>query len=106
MIMEDNALHPVAIFLRIYAPDVISLSATERYQTHDGTALSEYTQQNFGDFETTPSDETAEAFWKEIRELDVNCIVVQNAECAPWLEEKGYELYDEVEGSYFIWSRK
>lgn len=106
MIMEDNALHPVAIFLRIYAPDVISLSAVERYQTHDGTELSKYTQHYYEAFDISPSDETAEAFWEEIQELDVNCIVVQNAECAPWLEEKGYELYDEVEGSYFIWSRK
>lgn len=105
MTIRDGELHPLSVFLRIYAKDIIPVSATERYRADDGTALYDYTQTAFDAFESELSDETAEAFWEEIQDLNVQCIVVQRAECAPWLEKAGYELKDEVEGFYYIWCK-
>lgn len=106
MVLMDGALHTPAIMMRIYAPDIISLSAAERYPANDGSILEEYTQQKYDSFAAAPSDESAREFFEEIEDLDANCIVVQNAQCADWLEEEGYTLYDiTVKGSYFIWYR-
>ena len=106
MVLMDGALHTPAIMMRIYAPDIISLSAAERYPANDGSILEEYTQQKYDSFAAAPSDESAREFFEEIEDLDANCIVVQNAQCADWLKEEGYTLYDAtVKGSYFIWYR-
>ena len=106
MVMMDGALHTPAIMMRIYAPNIVSLSAAERYPVNDGSVLEEYTQQKYDSFAAAPSNESARAFFDEIEDLDVNCIVVQNAQCSRWLEEMGYKLYDvTVKGSYYIWCR-
>ena len=106
MVTRDGALHPLATMLRIYAPKVVIASAAERYPTNDGSALSQYVQNEFENFEQSPSDESARKFWEEIGEMDINCIVVQNEECGKWMEEKGYSLYGEVSGIYYIWYRQ
>lgn len=107
MLLMDGALHTPAIMMRIYAPNIISLSAAERYPANDGSVMEEYKQQNYDAFVAAPSDETAKEFFEEIDNLGVNCIAVQNAQCAEWLEERGYSLYDTtVKGSYFIWYRR
>lgn len=103
MVIRDGTLHPLAIWLRIYAKNIIPVSATERYSVKDGSPLSEYRQSAFEVFESNPSDETAEKFWDEIKKLDVNCIVVQNPECAQWLEQKGYKFKEKVADCYYIW---
>ena len=106
MVIRDGTLHPLSIWLRIYAKDIVPVSATERYGVKDGSALSEYKQSAFETFESNPTSQTAGDFWKEIKNLDVNCIVVSNEECAPWLEEKGYKLKDTVDGFYYIWYKE
>lgn len=106
MVTRDSALHPLATMLRIYAPKVVVVSAVERYPVNDGTALGKYVQSEFENFEQAPSDESARRFWEEIGEMDINCIVVQNEECGKWMEEKGYSLYEEVSGLYYIWYRQ
>lgn len=106
MVARDSALHPLSTMLRIYAPKVVIVSAAERYPVNDGSALGKYVQSEFENFEQSPSDESAKRFWKEIGEMDINCIVVQNKECGKWMEEKGYSLYGEVSGLYYIWYRQ
>lgn len=107
MVVMDGALHPLPVMLRIYAHDIIPVSAAVRYPTNDGSALSEYTQKYYDDFISNPSDETYSAFKEEIKDLDVNCIVVYDEECAWWLEKDGYELYDTVgDNLYYIWYRE
>lgn len=106
MVTRDGALHPLSTMLRVYAPKVVVASAADRYPTNDGSALSKYEQNEFENFDQYPSDEAARMFWEEIREIDINCIVVQNKECGKWLKEKGYSLYGEVSGLYYIWYRQ
>lgn len=106
MVARDSALHPLSTMLRIYAPKVVIVSAAERYPVNDGSALGKYVQSEFENFEQSPSDESAKRFWEEIGEMDINCIVVQNKECGKWMEEKGYSLYGEVSGLYYIWYRQ
>lgn len=104
MIIMDGSLHALAIMLRIYAPDIVPISAAERFPVHNGTPLSEYKQLKYDAFAATPSDETAKEFEEEIANMNVGCIVVQNEACGKWLENMGYSLYDKTqEGSYFIW---
>ena len=106
MLVMDGALHTPAIMMRIYAPDIISLSAAERYPVNNGSVVEGFTQQKYDAFAAEPSEDTAEDFFEEIEELDVNCIVVQNAECSQWLEDRSYQLYDvTAAGSYYIWYR-
>lgn len=104
MIIMDGSLHALAIMLRIYAPDIVPISAAERFPVHNGTPLSEYKQLKYDAFAAAPSDETAKEFEEEIANMNVGCIVVQNEACGKWLENMGYSLYDKTqEGSYFIW---
>lgn len=107
MVSLDGALHPLPVMLRIYAPDIVPVSAALRFPANDGSSLSEYTQQYYDLFISDPSDETYEVFKNEIQDLNVNCIVVYNKECAPWLESDGYEIYDTVgEELYYIWYKE
>lgn len=106
MAVVDDTWHPLAIWLRIYAPNIISISAAERYGTNDGSPLSKYTQKEFEVFENEPSDKNAAAFFDEIKDLNVNCIVVRNKECESWLEKKNFKLRDQVEGYYYIYYKK
>lgn len=107
VVVMEGAYHPLPVMLRIYAHDIIPVSAAVRYPTNDGSALSKYKQQYYDSFISDPSDETYSAFKEEIKDLDVNCIVVYDEECALWLEKDGYELYDTVgDNLYYIWYRE
>lgn len=102
----DGVMHPVSIMMRIYAPDIVSVSASERYPANDGSDLSEYKQQAYDTFVTNPTNETADAFEQEIEGLGVNCIVVRNPQCGEWLQNMGYSLQDETgAGGYYIWCK-
>ena len=102
----DGVMHPVSIMMRIYAPEIVSVSAAERYPTNDGSDLSKYTQQTYDAFVAEPTNETAYAFEQEIGKLGVNCIVVKNPQCGEWLQNMGYCLKDEtVVGGYYIWCK-
>lgn len=107
MVIVDGALHPLPVMLRIYAPDIIPVSAAVRFPTNNGSELSEYTQQYYDSFASEPSDETYALFRKEIENLDVNCIIVYDGRCTPWLEKDNFELYDTAgDGMYRIWYKK
>lgn len=104
LVVMDGALHSLPVMLRIYAPEIIPVSAAERFPVQDSSALSDYHQLTYDAFVTSPSDETAMAFSDEIDELNVRCVVVQNEACGDWMIKMGYRLYDKVEeGPYFIW---
>lgn len=107
LVLMDGALHSLPVMLRIYAPDIIPVSAAERFPVNDGTALSEYHQLTYDAFVTSPSDETAAAFLEEIAELNVRCVVIQNEACGEWMRKMGYKLYTKVqEGAYYIWYKE
>lgn len=104
MIIMDGSLHSLAVILRTYAPDIIVASAAERFPVNDGSALSQYKQTKYDSFAAAPSQESAAAFEEEISTINANCVVVQNPNCAEWLEKMGFSLYAKVEeGSYYIW---
>ncbi len=105
-VLPDEAMHGLAVIIRTYAPDIVSVSATERYPVKADTPLASYDQSAYTAFASTPNDETAEAFQEQIQNTGINCVVVQNKDCATWLEEMGFQ-YDTLveENSYYIWSK-
>ena len=44
LVVDNDALHSLAVSIRAYAPDIISASAMERYTMSYNPALSEYKQ--------------------------------------------------------------
>lgn len=102
----DQTTHAMAVMLRTYAPDIISLSAVPRYPVNNGLPLEAYNQDKYAHFVMEPNEKTSLAFEKEISKAGVNCIVVQNENCSQWLEDMGYELYSLTEDHfYYIWYR-
>lgn len=100
----DQTPHGMAVMLRTYAPDIISVSATARYPVNNGSPLESYDQNVYAQFVAEPSEENGLAFEKEIDKVGVNCIVVQDEKCSEWLNDMGYELYSITEdGIYYIW---
>lgn len=101
-VYDNDAIHFPAVSVRTFAPDIVSLSALERYGGSENTNFSKYTQQKYDAFVSNPNKETFDELKKETRRLPVNCIVVQNYACKEFLEKAGYTYYSVVE-NYYIW---
>lgn len=103
-VLPDDAMHGLAVTLRTYAPDIVSVSAVERFPVKGDSPLADYDQGTYTVFASTPNEESAAAFEQQIEKTGINCVVVQNKDCAKWLEEMGFQLYTFVEeNSYYIW---
>ena len=101
-IYDNDALHFPAVTIRTFAPDIVSLSALERFGSSDNEKFSTYTQQKYDGFVSAPGKETYNDFKEEIKDLPVNCIVVRNYACKDILEEDGYIYYTSI-NDYHIW---
>lgn len=107
MVIVDHTLHPLPVVLRTYAPDIVPISAVMRFPISGDSALANYQQQYYDTFIAEPSDETYKLFKEEIKDLDVNCIVVYDDRCSAWLEEDGFELYTIIgDGIYRVWYKE
>lgn len=103
----DGTSHALSVILRTFAPDIVSVSAAVRFPVNNGSALSDYKQETYDAFVEAPDEKNSEAFEKEISKVGTNCVVVQNPECAQWMEKMGYELYSVVgDNLYYVWYRK
>ncbi len=54
----------LTVMLRTYAPDIISISASVRYETDYDTSLEGYSQEWYHSFMEDPNEETANCFRK------------------------------------------
>lgn len=101
----DGTIHNLAVQIRIFAPDIVSVSASDRYPVEAGSELAGYSQSYFEEFAANPSDATAAALGEELKAYGVNCVIVRNADCGEYLSTMGYHLYQKMDdSSYYIWS--
>ena len=104
LVVDNDALHSLAVSIRVYAPDIISASAIERYGISNNLALSDYKQVNYDAFVANPNQENADKLEEELKGTGVNCIVTQSPDYEKWLDRMGYSLKASTEdGRYFIW---
>lgn len=101
-VIDNNAIHFLAVSIRTFAPDIVSLSALERFSGTDEKKYEGYTQQKYDGFVADPNENTYKAFKNEIKKLDADCIVTKNQNCGEWLEKDGYQYYA-MAGEYYIW---
>lgn len=103
----DGASHALAVILRTFAPDIVSVSAAVRFPVNNGSALTGYQQKTYDAFVAEPNEENSKAFEEEIGKVGTNCVVVQNPACSEWLEQMGYELYSATpDHLYYVWYRE
>lgn len=103
----NNAFHTLSVQLRIYAPDIISVSAADRYPIVDeNTGLQGYTQDAYENFMLDPNDETAKEFSEMIDKYGVNCIVTTNQDQESYLTNMGFVKYKNVGNCYYIWYKE
>ena len=102
----DDFVYALAVQVRAFAPDIVSVSAINRYPAPEGSRLYGYHQAIFDAFANTPDSESSKRFEKEAEKYGINCIVVQNEDCKEYLREMGYTYYESVKDDlYQIWYR-
>lgn len=102
-VYPDGALHGLAVVLRTYAPDIISVSAANRYGAGNDSLLEGYSQEWYYSFMENPSDKTLKEFKEESLKVKANCVVTQSEDCGRLLEEIGYQYYTSIDDIYYIW---
>jgi hypothetical protein len=101
----DEMQHPPSIFLRIYAPKILSITASWRYPV-DGEVFANYTQEGYEQFVNNPSGETMRVFEAELESVDANCVVITGKQVVSWMEQMGFVLYGVTSsGESGIWYR-
>lgn len=98
----NGAYHTLSVQLRIYAPDLISVSAADRY-AGEGEELYGYNQEVYEAFASNPNDETARDFEEMLKKYDVNCVIIANNNSNDYLERMGFKMYDYAAGYLSIW---
>lgn len=105
-VYPNGTMHGLSVMIRTYAPDIVSVSAVERFPVNNGSPAASFEQEKYMQFSSDPNEESSEAFEEQADAAGVNCIVSQNEACTEWLEDMGYVLYSEIEeGPYYIWYR-
>lgn len=100
----DDTLYTLSVQLRSIAPNVISVSAMNRYKVDENCMLYGYEQKRYDNFVNAPSDKTAERLNKHIIKYGINCIVVQNKECGQYLKKIGFKQEAVIQGGvYYVW---
>lgn len=106
MVVVNGAVHTLSTQLRIVAPDVISVSASNRYEVDEDCELYGYNQEKFESFAGNPNEKSFRSFEKEIEKYHINCIVTQNESCGEYLKTIGFQKQELVgDGAYFVWYR-
>ena len=104
-VIENKAYHCLAVSIRAFAPDIVSVSANERFRVNTDETISTYFQENYDAFITEPNDkEKVEAFGKEIQGRSIDCIVTLRPDLEEPMKELGYSYYGcSRDGSYYLW---
>lgn len=103
----DGTVHTLATQLRAYAPNIISVSALNRYPVDDNSFLQGYNQQKYDEFVNNPNKNTTEKFAEEVDKYNINCIVVIDEKCDSYLESMGFECKAVIQnGVYYVYCKK
>lgn len=103
----DGTYHSLATQIRTFAPDIVSVSASERYGVSEDSFLYGYDQSKYDNFIENPIEKNMNELKEEVEQYGINCIIVQNEECAKQLIEMGFEQVDEIQnGVYYVWYKK
>lgn len=100
----NGTVHNLAVQIRTFAPDIVSVSASGRYPVSAESGLQGYSQEYYNAFIEEPSEQTMKPFEEELDKFGVNCVVVKKAECGEYLRTAGYELFEVInDGEYYVW---
>ncbi len=101
----NDAYHCLAVSIRAFAPDIISVSANERFRVNNDETISTYFQENYDAYITEPNDEEKiEAFREEIEGRFIDCIVTLRPDLEESMKELGYSYYGcSRDGHYYLW---
>lgn len=102
-VYPDGALHGLPVMLRTYAPDIVSVSAANRFGAGADLSLEGYSQEWYDAFVENPCDETLKIFESESQKVDANCVVTQAGDSGKWLEKIGYQYFAFIDNIYYIW---
>ncbi len=104
-VIDNDAYHCLAVSVRAFAPDIVSVSANERFRVNSDETISTYFQENYDAFITEPNDkEKVEAFGEEIQGRSIDCIVTLRSDLEEPMKELGYSYYGcSRDGSYYLW---
>lgn len=100
---EQGYNHGVSVMLRLYAPNVISVSATGRYKPDDNSIYSTFAptgQDVYNKFQSVPSDENFMQLSEVIDTYSINCIVFQNECFEPYAASLKFDLKGTILGYY------
>ncbi len=102
----DGTAHSLATQIRIFAPDIISVSAIGRYPVEEDCVLYGYNQNIFEDFLENPNEITCNRLKKEMDKYNINCVVTTNDACSEYMEQMGFLYYGDIqECVYYVWYR-
>ena len=99
-VMADGDMHSVAIIIRIFAPQIRSISAIGRFGTCETGAFADYNadeQRIFDNFLVNPNTDTADELEKMLLRYPINCIVLPTSEDNLYIESMGFESFDKID---------
>ncbi len=103
-VVLNDAFHCLSVSVRAFAPDIISLSANERFRVNNDETISTYFQGNYDAFVAEPNKENIRAFKEEIEGRSVDCIVTITPALEEPMKELGYSYYGcSKDGYYHLW---
>lgn len=101
----DNHRHSLSVMLRVYAPNIISVSAIPRFGVSEGNEFSTYgaIEQNiFNEFSVSPSEYTYSQLKVLLEQYPINCLVFPNDCFEEYVLDSGFELYT-ISDMYYIY---
>ena len=102
--LVDNTIYTLSVQLRSVAPDVVSVSAVNRYEVDRQCQLYGYDQEIYEKFVNEPSDESSRKLSKQVKKYNINCIIVQNKDCENYLDKIGFKQETVIQGGvYYVW---
>ena len=102
--LVDNTIYTLSVQLRSVAPDVVSVSAVNRYEVDRQCQLYGYDQEIYEKFVNEPSDEASRKLSKQVKKYNINCIIVQNKDCENYLDKIGFKQEAVIQGGvYYVW---
>ncbi len=102
--LVDNTIYTLSVQLRSVAPDVVSVSAVNRYEVDRQCQLYGYDQEIYEKFVNEPSDESSRKLSKQVKKYNINCIIVQNKDCENYLDKIGFKQEAVIQGGvYYVW---
>ena len=103
----DNHRHALSVMLRVYAPNIVSVSAIPRFGVSEGNEFSSFGQEQqniYNSFAINPNKDTYSQLSSLLGTYPVNCIVF-NSDCfSDYAAQSGFKLYATTD-MYYIYTK-